>query len=378
MFLYLLTDMVYIIVELYANEGYTISSSVEQVFIKLATISSKDTSSDNGAVVFLKVIFKLLQGDKMKNVIAVVWDFDKTLIDGYMQDPLFEEYHINSAQFWVEVNALPEKYKKLGVEVNKDTVYLNYLIQYAHEHDLSDLNNEKLKGYGKKLNFYPGAIELIRYLNNDILKNHSDLDKEHPKQYSEYGIKVENYVVSTGIKKIIEGSELAPLLEHYWGCELIDSDMIDKNAGQSMIADVGYTIDNTTKTRALFEINKGIPQDPDLEVNAKIPEDMRRVKFKNMIYIADGPSDIPAFSLINKNGGSTFAIYPKGNQKAFQQVEQLREDGRINMFAEADYRERTTAYMWITNKVLEIANRICNEERAKLENAVSKGPKHLV
>ena len=143
-------------------------------------------------------------------------------------------------------------------------------------------------------------------------------------------------------------------------------------------ADVGYTIDNTTKTRALFEINKGIPQDPDLEVNAKIPEDMRRVKFKNMIYIADGPSDIPAFSLINKNGGSTFAIYPKGNQKAFQQVEQLREDGRINMFAEADYRERTTAYMWITNKVLEIANRICNEERAKLENAVSKGPKHLV
>lgn len=72
MFLYLLTDMVYIIVELYANEGYTISSSVEQMFIKLATISSKDTSSDNGAVVFLKVIFKLLQGDKMKNVIAVV------------------------------------------------------------------------------------------------------------------------------------------------------------------------------------------------------------------------------------------------------------------------------------------------------------------
>lgn len=143
------------------------------------------------------------------------------------------------------------------------------------------------------------------------------MDKEHPKQYSEYGIKVENYVVSTGIKKIIEGSELAPLLEHYWGCELIDSDMIDKNAGQSMIADVGYTIDNTTKTRALFEINKGIPQDPDLEVNAKIPEDMRRVKFKNMIYIADGPSDIPAFSLINKMGDRLLRFIPKETRKHF-------------------------------------------------------------
>ncbi|UQT38641.1 hypothetical protein M5E89_08935 [Acidaminococcus intestini] len=93
--------------------------------------------------------------------------------------------------------------------------------------------------------------------------------------------------------------------------------MIDKNAGQSMIADVGYTIDNTTKTRALFEINKGIPQDPDLEVNAKIPEDMRRVKFKNMIYIADGPSDIPAFSLINKNGDRLLRFIPKETRKHF-------------------------------------------------------------
>jgi len=168
------------------------------------------------------------------------------------------------------------------------------------------------------------------------------------------------------------------ILEHYWGCELIDSDMIDKDAKHSMIADVGYTIDNTTKTRALFEINKGIPQDPALDVNAKVPEELRRVKFKNMIYIADGPSDVPAFSLVNKNGGATFAIYPRGNQEAFEQVEKLREDGRINMFAEADYREGTTAYMWITHKVLEIANRICRDERAKLESAISIGPRHLV
>jgi hypothetical protein len=313
----------------------------------------------------------------MSNVIAVIWDFDKTLIEGYMQDPFFEEYGIDSKEFWKAVGALPDKFKALGVEVNKDTVYLNYLIHYARTHKMYGLNNEKLKGYGKKLKFYPDAIKLIRYLNEGILTDEKNQDAAHPKKYEEYGIKVENYVVSTGIKKIIEGSELAPLLAHYWGCELIDSDMIDENAEHSMIADVGYTIDNTTKTRAIFEINKGIPQNPKVKVNDKVPEEMRRVRFENMIYIADGPSDVPAFSLINKYGGATFAIYPKGNQKAFHQVEQLREDGRINMFAEADYREGTTAYMWITDKVMEFANRIYDQEKAKLENAVSDGPEHL-
>ena len=141
-----------------------------------------------------------------------------------------------------------------------------------------------------------------------------------------------------------------------------------------MISEVGYTIDNTTKTRAIFEINKGL----DINVNDKMPEELRRVKFQNMIYIADGPSDIPAFSLVNKNGGATFAIYPKGNINAFRQVEKMRKDGRINMFAEADYRRDTTAYMWITNKVREFADRIYKSEKNKLESVVSSGPRHII
>ena len=96
-----------------------------------------------------------------------------------------------------------------------------------------------------------------------------------------------------------------------------------------------------------------------------------------MIYIADGPSDVPAFSLVKKNGGSTFAIYPAGNDKAFKQVEQLRKEGRIDMFAEADYREGKTAYMWITQKINEYANRIKQLERNKM-SVVSETPKHLV
>lgn len=305
----------------------------------------------------------------MANVIAVIWDFDKTLIRGYMQTPIFKKYKIDESAFWREVNSLPDYYKQeQGVQVNKDTVYLNHLIKYVKDGKLKGLSNKSLKEFGHEQDFYPGVVELIRNMQKHLE------DSAEGKNYSEYNIRVENYIVSTGIKKVIEGTELSSYVAGIWGCELIDA----KVDGNDEISEVGYTIDNTTKTRALFEINKGISQNPDIDVNAKMSEQSRRVKFKHMIYIADGPSDVPAFSVINKFGGATFAVYPKGDERAFKQVEKLREDGRINMYAEADYTEGTTAYMWITNKVREFADQIYNEERNKLEESVSVAPKHII
>ena len=120
--------------------------------------------------------------------------------------------------------------------------------------------------------------------------------------------------------------------------------------------EIGYTIDNTSKTRALFEINKGVHSGDSREgvnANTKIPEELRRVHFINMVYVTDGPSDIPAFSVVNKNGGATFAIYPKGDSRALRQVEQMRVEGRINMYAEADYSE------WCTFRLPELCDRSC-------------------
>lgn len=307
----------------------------------------------------------------MANVIAVIWDFDKTLIDGYMQDPLFEEYGQESSVFWNEVNSLPQKYEKQGVLVNKDTIYLNHILKYVREGRFQNLNNEKLKSYGSKQKFYPGAIELIKYINN--FPKHSELEAK----YQEYGIKVENYIVSTGMRKILEGTELweNKLVKGIWGCELIDE--INPKTEEKELWDIGYTIDNTSKTRALFEINKGIPLYPKIDVNAKVKESSRRVKFNHMIYIADGPSDVPAFSVVKKFGGATFAVYPHGDQKALNQVETLREDGRVDMYAEANYSKGTTAYMWITHKIEEFADQICKDERKKLEDSISEAPHHL-
>jgi len=301
----------------------------------------------------------------MANIIAVIWDFDKTLVNGYMQDPIFAHYGIDSRAFWDEVNALPERYlREQGVKVNRETIYLNHFINCAKKGIFPGLNNQKLREYGRELVFYPGIPEIFERTKALVAQE---------SKYREYDIKVEHYIVSTGMAEIIRGSSVMEHVEAIWGCEFIE----DVQDGAPIISELGYTIDNTSKTRAIFEINKGVPQNPHIDVNSKMPGNLRRVRFENMIYIADGPSDIPAFSLLGSRGGSTFAIYPKGDRKAMRQVEQMRMDGRIHMFAEADYSEGTTASMWIENKISQIAERIYEKERSLLVSAVSDVPRHL-
>ena len=244
----------------------------------------------------------------MANIIAVIWDCDKTLINGYMQDPIFKKYNVDAHDFWEEVNSIPKQLEKQGVRVNADTYYLNHFIKCAHNGTFPGLSNAMLREFGKAQQFYPGIPEIFKRTKEMFVDD---------KTYSEYGIQVEHFIVSTGFAELIRGSELMPYVDGVWGCELLDAP--DKD-GNDVLSEIVYTIDNTTKTRAIFEINKGIGKLPGINVNSKIPKELRRVQFENMIYIADGPSDIPAFSLVNQNGGATFAIYPKGDMTAMKQV----------------------------------------------------------
>ena len=207
----------------------------------------------------------------------------------------------------------------------------------------------------------------------EFLKYLRQLQKSDP-VCEEYNIKVEHYIVSTGFAQVIRGTSIMDYVKYVWGCELIEG---EDEEGNKFLSEIGYTIDNTSKTRALFEINKGVGGDVEVNVNSKMTNEQRRVDFRNMIYIADGPSDVPAFSVVKGKGGATFAIYPQGNKDAFKQVERLREDGRIDMFAEADYSDGKTASMWICNKIQEFAERIKKEEQAKRGN-LDNVPHHLV
>lgn len=312
-----------------------------------------------------------------QNVIAIIWDFDKTLIDGYMQEPIFKRYNINAADFWKEVNALPMKYAQKGIRVNADTIYLNHMITCVKQGIFPELNNELLEEMGRELTFYPGVIDIFKTLKSNIADN--------PK-YQQYGIHVEHYIVSTGLTAMIRGSAIKELVEKngIWGCEFIETPIQSRLAetsivdNEKVIQQTGYIIDNTSKTRAIFEINKGANKHDYIDVNSKMDKKDRRVPFEHMIYIADGPSDVPVFSILQQYGGKTFAIYPKGDENAFMQVDALRRDGRIDMYAEADYREGTTAYMWLKKQTENIADSIYDMREEEGRRAVGTVPVHIV
>lgn len=311
-----------------------------------------------------------------QNTIAVIWDFDKTLINGYMQEPIFKKYNIDGKSFWDEVNALPEQYLSQGIKVNKDTIYLNHMLTCVRQGMFAGLNNEMLRDLGSELEFYPGVKEIFSDLKEIIANNSS---------YQKYGIHVEHYIVSTGLTSMIKGSLINEYVDDIWGCEFIEtpilSSMVQKqkndNVSSREIQQTGYLIDNTSKTRAIFEINKGANKYEYIDVNSRMEKKDRRVPFENMIYVADGPSDVPVFSILQQYGGKTFAIYPVGDNRAFEQVDALRKDRRIDMYAEANYSKGTTAYMWLVSKVEEIANAIYQKREDEIKQAVRKAPEHI-
>jgi hypothetical protein len=316
-----------------------------------------------------------------QNIIALIWDFDKTLVDGYMQTPIFRFYDVDEEEFWKEVNNLGHEYEKQNIRVNKDTIYLNHFLTCVEQGIFKGLNNKALFEFGSQLNLYKGVTDIFLKIKNSIRTN---------VEYQKFNITVEHYIVSTGLAEMIKGSPVSQYVDGIWGCEFIEKPIksclhikefetkLQEEDEEKEIKQVGYALDNTSKTRAIFEINKGTNKHSDIDVNAKIDEENRRVPFENMIYIADGPSDVPAFSVLKKNGGRTFAIYPKGNIKAFNQVDQLLRDGRIDMFGETDYSEDTTSYMWLIEHTNRIATNIYNKKVNQIQASVSKPPIHIL
>ena len=103
-----------------------------------------------------------------QNIIAMVWDCDKTLISAYMQDPLFRHYGVDGAKFWAEVNALKARYSAQGISVNSDTSYLNHILTYVKAGIFKGLNNRLLREFGKELKFYPGLPDFFGEIKKTI------------------------------------------------------------------------------------------------------------------------------------------------------------------------------------------------------------------
>ena len=311
-----------------------------------------------------------------QNTIACIWDFDKTLIPEYMQSPLFKRYGVNESEFWAETNALVEEYHKRGYRLSGEIGYLNHLLTYVLSGRMAGLNNKILKEIGKEITFYPGLPEFFEESKKWVT--------EKP-EYKKHDIKLEHYIVSTGLAQMIRGSKIAPYVDGIWGCEFIESPLQPGflNQGEfgitdeTEIAQIGMVIDNTTKTRALFEINKGTNKNSAIDVNSNVKAEDRRIPFQNMIYIADGPSDVPSFSVVKSNGGKAYGVYNPTRSDEFAQNDSLRQAGRIDHYGEANYDTMKSTAHWIKLQIQIICDLIITSREIELTQNTTQAPKHL-
>lgn len=310
------------------------------------------------------------QALNLQTVIAFIWDFDKTLSPSYMQAPLFAEYDIDEGQFWKEVNGLVEHYRQRGLRVSKDTAYLGHLLSYVRAGRFPGLTNPKLRELGAKVGLAPGMPDFMARTKAVVAND---------QRFDHHGVTVEHYIVSTGLRQMIEGNPIHQHVDEVWACELLadppgpdylSAGIASGSDNEGLLTQVGYVLDNTTKTRAIFEINKGVNHDPEIDVNARMADDDRRVPISNMIYIADGPSDVPVFSVINQGGGKTLGVYTLGERSNYDGVRRLQDDGRVNSIAEARYTENSAADLWLMSSLRTIAKGICDRRERSIRGIV--------
>ncbi len=287
-----------------------------------------------------------------QNIIAIVYDFDHTLSPHYMQDhTILRHAELEPSTFWKSCTAL--------IEARDYDQELAYMKRMLEEPRIRALSNQDLHGMGKDLSFFPGVPDFFEELNG-ILKK--------PK-YEEVPVRLEHYVVSSGLKAILDGSAVAGQVRAIFGCEF------DEDA-EGRISFPKRTISHTQKTQFLFRVNKGLT-DLKSDVNDHMPEESRRVPFRQMIYVGDGPTDVPCFTLMKKNGGFAMAVYNPGDQtrRSFRKCYQLtRHADRVHFMAPADYSPGSHLRSILEEHISEVADSIVDRQRQGVEGSRVPAP----
>ncbi len=252
------------------------------------------------------------------SVIAVVFDYDDTLVPD-STSALLRAHDIDLDEFWTDL--VPGLVRQ---GYDPPLAYLRVILDHIGPgQPLGALTNANLQEFGRSLDttYFPGIPELFADLRR-IVAAHEDLV-------------VEFYIISGGLKDLIAGSEIvANNMTGVYGCQLGE----DLDAGY--IRYIKRCITFTEKTRYLFEINKGVqPSQSDTQPElVNLRKDDRRVPFANMVYVGDGLTDVPCFSLVQKNGGTPFGVFKSGAESARQAFQKLLATDRVKGLHSPDYR----------------------------------------
>lgn len=269
-------------------------------------------------------------------IIALLYDFDKTLCTTDMENYTFiPALGYTPAQFWQKANGFGRDNHMDGL-----LAYMYTMIQECAAQNIK-LDRAFLNHCGESIQLFPGVREWFARIN----------------AFGEsLGVQVEHYVISSGLREIIEGSGIAQEFREIYACEFYYNENGDACWPK---LDVNFT----NKTQFVYRINKGILDvSRDKELNDSMPDDSKRVPFTNMIYMGDGLSDVPCMKMMRAYGGQAIAVYQEDNRAG---VEDLLSKGRVDFIFPADYR----AGMGLDTTVQNIIRKMTITDALAEENA---------
>uniref|UniRef100_UPI003341792B HAD family hydrolase n=1 Tax=Castellaniella defragrans TaxID=75697 RepID=UPI003341792B len=273
----------------------------------------------------------------MADVVALVFDFDDTLAPDSTSGFL-EDIGIDAVSFWKDgVGPLLER-----EDWDPVPAYLYRMIELSRAGRHGAITRERLESWGARLPLHDGVESLFERLR-------ARLHKAHPQ------VQLEFYLISSGIGDVLRQTRIAGQFTDIWASEFTYD-------AAGAIDFPRRIVSFTDKTRYLFHIQKGIfgpeSRNKPFEVNRKVDTDKLRVPFEQMIFVGDGYTDIPCFSLVRRSGGVAFGVWDPRHREKRSRAWGFIQEGRVSNLNQARFGEDAELYQWLEEAVESLAAKI--------------------
>lgn len=256
-------------------------------------------------------LFYKRKGKESQPIIAVCYDFDKTLSPNDMQTfGYIQKTGFSVEGFWKDCTLA-----SFANNMDKNLAYMWMMISKSS--GLFRPTKQLLMEEGAKVELFPGVETWFDRINKFGKKN---------------GVLIEHYIISSGLKEMILGTSIQNEFEEIYA----SSFMFDQNDEPIWPA---QCINFTNKTQFLYRITKGMLDINDEGVNDYFKNDEIRIPFRNMVYIGDSATDIPCMKVVNASGGHSIGVYNPLLENSKEKIKTLLQSQRIKYFCEANYQE---------------------------------------
>lgn len=284
--------------------------------------------------------------------IALVWDFDGTLTPDDSTTKVVETLQGTGkgGLFWNHIKSLRgDKVMPAWEHVlAMDAPIWMYSLSRLAATKKVPLNREFFGTFVlPDVKLYPGVLEFLQTI--------KAIDNEPG--FKKLGLEIHHFIITAGLKELVEQVFPEGLMTWTFGCRYVVA--IDKDHPDEPESVPVFCMDETVKTRSLYEISKGAFCNPKVKVNTKVEKSRLWAPFEDIVYIGDGDTDVPALSLVRSKGGLGIAVYDskKPKEELQKRLHNMRLDRRTDLITPADFSVNSELFRYLQTRCTQIRQR---------------------